>query len=89
MHKIVWSLLTFINITLKFDKQMMIEIWVMESFTMLCKLHSGITLSDRISLNIAVLLEHALGNSIVQVVLKSIKKWLKYKGIKYWIKLKV
>ena len=46
----------------------------MESFTMLCKLHSGITLSDRISLNIAVLLEHALGNSIVQVVLKSIKK---------------
>ena len=36
----------------------------MESFTLLCKVHSGITLSDRISLNIAeqpVLVEHAYG----------------------------
>ena len=28
-------------------------------FTLLCKVHSGITLSDRISLNIPVLVEHA------------------------------
>ena len=46
----------------------------MEYFTLLCKLRSEITLSDRISLNIAVLVEYALGNSIVQVVLKSVKK---------------
>ena len=38
---------------------MMIEIWVIESITLLCKVHSGIPLHDRISLNIAVLVEHA------------------------------
>ena len=31
----------------------------MEYFTVLCKVHSEIILSDRISLNIAVLIEHA------------------------------
>ena len=31
----------------------------MESFTLLCKVHSGVTLSNQISLNIAVLVEHA------------------------------
>ena len=31
----------------------------MESFTLLCKVCSGITLNDRISLNIVILVEHA------------------------------
>ena len=34
---------------------------VMECFTQLCKTLFGVTLSDRISLNIAVLVEHAWG----------------------------
>ena len=44
---------------------MMTEVGVKEHFTMLCKRLSGVTLSDsyvyriRISLNIAVLVEHA------------------------------
>ena len=40
---------------------MTIEIGVMESFTLLCKVRSGVTLSDRISLNIVVLVVHAWG----------------------------
>ena len=39
------------------------EIGVMECFTLLCKRLSGVTLSDRISLNIAILVEHAWVNS--------------------------
>ena len=31
----------------------------MESFTRLCKVCSGITINDRISLNIGVLVEHS------------------------------
>ena len=30
----------------------------MECFTLLCKVLSGVTLSDRINLNIAILVEH-------------------------------
>ena len=33
----------------------------MKSFTLLCKVCSGITLDDRISLNITLLVEHAEG----------------------------
>ena len=44
---------------LKFGEQMMNKIWVMECSTLLCKRLSGVTLSDRVSLNIAVLVEHA------------------------------
>ena len=40
---------------------MMTEIGIMECFTLLCKYLFEATLSDRISLNIAVLVEHAWG----------------------------
>ena len=38
---------------------MTVELSAMESFTLLCKECYGITLNDRISLNIVVLVEHA------------------------------
>ena len=47
------------NFPLKFEDQMTVELCVMESFTLLCKVCSVITLSDRIILKIAVLVEYA------------------------------
>ena len=38
---------------------MAIELWVIESFILLCKAHSGVILSDRIRLKIIVLVEYA------------------------------
>ena len=48
-----------ISLLLKFEDQMTVELWVIESFTLLCKVYSGIILSDRIILKIAVLVEYA------------------------------
>ena len=45
----------------------------MVSFTLLCQVRSGVTLSDRISLNIAAL-EVRIGLAVVQVMLKSTEK---------------
>ena len=38
---------------------MTVELWLIESFTLLCKVCSGIILSNRIILKIAVLVEYA------------------------------
>ena len=48
-----------ISLLLKFEDQMTVELWVIESFTLLCKVCSGIILSGRIILKIAVLVEYA------------------------------
>ena len=37
------------------------EIGVMQCVTLLCKILPGVILNDRISLNIAILVEHAKG----------------------------
>ena len=46
---------------LKCDEKITTEIGVMQCFTHLCKILSGVNLYDRISLNIAILVEHAQG----------------------------
>ena len=49
-----------ISLSLKFEENMTIKFWVIESCTLMGKVHSGVqTLSNQISLNIAaVLVEH-------------------------------
>ena len=46
----------------------------MESLTLLCKVCSGVTLSDRISLNYCCTYSVCIGLAVVQVVLKSIDR---------------
>ena len=49
---------------MKLNEEVTIEILVMNSFTLLCKVLSGVTLSDKISLNIAVLVvQHRINSS--------------------------
>ena len=48
----------------------------MEYFTLLSKVHSGITSSDRISLNVAVLVKHAyMVNSSSYYITICLEKW--------------
>ena len=45
--------------SLKFKDKMMVELGVIELFTLLCKVRSGVIFSNRISLKIAILVKYA------------------------------
>ena len=58
-HKTVEAKFTHTSLPLKFEDKMTVELWVIELFTLLCKVCSGVILSNRISLKIAVLVKYA------------------------------
>ena len=62
LHEIIETQFTIqqhIRLPKNFESKMTVELRVMESFTLLCKVRCGVMLNNRISLKTAVLVEYA------------------------------